>query len=385
MAAALTLIVLPVVAFGDPMANSGDARVYAAEMDTMFSGAIPYLDFRFEHLPLAIVPLASAHVVAMLTGLPFTYPFMVSMLAMTFVTGVLVARIGEKLGLGDAGRRWVIMVAPMLLIVPFRVDALSVMLTVAAVFYAIDRRETASLAATIGGILSKGWPVILAVTDWWRGKRRRAGLVVAFTVLVSVVLVAMPGFRTGRSFVGVHGETFSGSLVIVGRLLTGQDPQIVHTAGAEYVMAGSWAILLNLAIGGAIALASLTVLRRKFSWRGGVALVAALAYGVLLAAPLLSAQFMLWPIPFVALTGSRRGRVLLTIAAYISVTLTAVWIPGPTWWHTAWLIRNIILIAAAVQAVADARRSAAASKLTGAGEHADPVLTGRPHVWGNTV
>ena len=359
MAAALTLIVLPVVAFGDPMANSGDARVYAAEMDTMFSGAIPYLDFRFEHLPLAIVPLASAHVVAMLTGLPFTYPFMVSMLAMTFVTGVLVARIGEKLGLGDAGRRWVIMVAPMLLIVPFRVDALSVMLTVAAVFYAIDRRETASLAATIGGILSKGWPVILAVTDWWRGKRRRAGLVVAFTVLVSVVLVAMPGFRTGRSFVGVHGETFSGSLVIVGRLLTGQDPQIVHTAGAEYVMAGSWAILLNLAIGGAIALASLTVLRRKFSWRGGVALVAALAYGVLLAAPLLSAQFMLWPIPFVALTGSRRGRVLLTIAAYISVTLTAVWIPGPTWWHTAWLIRNIILIAAAVQAVVDARRAAA--------------------------
>ena len=356
--AALGIIVLPLT-WGDPMFNSGDSQLYSAAMDLMFRGEIPYLDFDFEHLPLTVAPMAAAHVIAVLTGLPFTYPFMIIALAMTFVTGVLVARIGEDLGVGDAGRRWVIMVAPMLLIIPFRIDALSVMLAVAAVFYAIERHETASLTATIGAIVSKGWPVVLAATDWWRGERRRALVVVVSTFALGVLLIATPGFRAARSFVGVHEETLSGSLVIVARLLTGHDPQIVHSAGAEYVVAGTWAVLLNLAIGGAITLASLTVLRRAFSWQGGVALIGALTYGVLLASPLLSAQFVLWPIPFVALTGSRRGRVLLTTAASISVFLTAVWFPGTMWWHTGWLIRNVVLIAAAVQGVNDARRTAA--------------------------
>ncbi|MCZ6756112.1 MAG: hypothetical protein O7E49_12445 [Gemmatimonadetes bacterium] len=358
LGAALGIVFLP-VAFGLPMVNSGDLHVYSAEMDVMFRGEVPYLEFQFEHLPLAILPMAATQVIANLTGLPFAYPFMAISLAMTFVTGVLVARIGEDLGVGDAGRRWVIMVAPMLLIIPFRIDALSVMLTVAAVFYAIERHDTASLAATIGAILSKGWPVILVATDWWRGERRRARAVVVFTVALGVLLIAMPGFRAARSFVGVHEETLSGTLVVVARLLTGHDPQIVHSAGAEYVVAGTWAVLLNLAIGGAITLASLTVLRRAFSWRGGVALIAAMTYGVLLASPLLSAQFILWPIPFVALTGSRRGRVLLTTAATISVALTAIWDPGAMWWHTGWLIRNFVLVGAAVQGVLDARRVAA--------------------------
>ena len=357
--AALGIIALPAV-WGDPMFNSGDSQLYAAAMDVMFRGEIPYLDFDFEHLPLTILPMAAAHAIAVVTGLPFTYSFMAITLAMTFVTGLLVARIGEDLGVGDAGRRWVMMVAPMLLIIPFRIDALSVMLTVAAVFYAIERHETASLAATIGAILSKGWPVVLAATDWWRGERRRARAVVVFTVALGVLLIATPGFRAARSFIGVHDETLSGSLVVVSRLLTGHDPQIVHSAGAEYVVAGTWAVLLNLAIGGAITLASLTVLRRAFSWRGGIALIAAMTYGVLLASPLLSAQFILWPIPFVALTGSRRGRVLLTTAASISVVLAAVWFPGTIWWHTGWLVRNLVLIAAAVQGVGDARRAAAA-------------------------
>lgn len=32
----------------------------------------------------------------------------------------------------------------------------------------------------VGGILSKGWPVVMAATDWWRDERRRARWLVLF-------------------------------------------------------------------------------------------------------------------------------------------------------------------------------------------------------------
>lgn len=356
---ALVIVTVP-VAFGHPTVNTGDPRAYAELMEQLFSGEIPYVDFDFEHLPLAIVPMAGAHLVAAITGLPFSYPFMVIMLAMVFVTGVLVVRIGEDLGLGDVGLTWVVMVAPMLVIIPFRIDALSVMLAVAAIFYAIREKETASFASAIGAILSKGWPVVLAAADWWRGRRRRAVALAGFTLVMGTVLLATPGFRTGRSFVGVHEETLSGSLLIVVRLLLGEEAQIVDSAGALYVVSGSWALVLNLAIGVGIGLAALSVLRREFSWQGAVALTAALTYAVLLASPLLSTQFVLWPIPFVALTGSRRSQLLLTAVAAISVTLTGFWSPFELWWHAGWLARNLLLAAAAIYAVMDARTVTAA-------------------------
>ncbi|GMQ85886.1 MAG: hypothetical protein BMS9Abin07_1456 [Acidimicrobiia bacterium] len=354
---ALVIGFLP-AALGYPTVYTADPQLYAEAMDRLFGGQIPYLDFGFEHLPLAIAPMALAHIIASITGVSFAYPFMLIMLGMVFVIGVLVVRIGEDLGLGDVGLRWMVMVAPMLVIIPHRVDALSVMLAVAAIFFAVRRMEVASFGSAIGAVLSKGWPVVLAAADWWRGKRRHAFGLVGITVAVGVLLLLLPGFRAGRSFVGVHEETLSGTIVIVWRLLLGTNPGIVDSAGAVYVETGAWALALNLVVGAAIAVAALTVLRRSFSWQGGVAVTGALTYAVLLASPLLSTQFLLWPIPFVALTGSRQGRWLLTAAAAISVALTGIWFPGRLWWHTGWLIRNVVLVAAAIYTVADAHRVA---------------------------
>ena len=354
--ATLTAIILAVGpgVLGRPTPLTADPHLYSEAMDHLFSGDIPYIDFAYEHLPLAIVPMAAAHIIAAPIGIPFGNPFTIVMLVIIFFSGVLVVRIGDELDLGDVGRRWVALMAPMLLIAPFRIDALSVMLATAAVYLAITGREGASLGAGMGAILSKGWPVVLAVADWWRGQRSRATGLVGFTVVVGALLLATPGFREGRSFVGVHQETLSGTLVIVWRMLLGSEAEIVNSAGAVYVETGVWALALNLLVGGAIALAALTVLRRSFSWQGGIALTGALTYAVLLASPLLSTQFLLWPIPFIALTGSRPARWLLTAAAAISVVLTGLWLPGTLWWHAAWLGRNVVLIAAAVYAVRDA-------------------------------
>lgn len=360
LAAALTGLIIGFLpaALGYPTVYTADPQLYAEAMDRMFGGEIPYLDFDFEHLPLAIAPMSLAYIIASITGLPFAYPFMIIQLAMVFATGVLVVRIGEDLGFGDVGLRWVAMVAPMLVIVPHRVDALSVMLAVAAIFFAVGRNEGTSFSAAIGAVVSKGWPVVLAAADWWRGRRQRAFGLVGITVAMGVLLLALPGFRAGRSFVGVHEETLSGTIVIVWRLLVGTNPGIVDSAGAVYVGTGTWALALNLAVGSAIGVAALTVLRRSFSWQGGVAVTGALTYAVLLASPLLSTQFLLWPVPFVALAGSRQARWLLTTAAVLSVALTGIWFPGKLWWHTGWLIRNAVLVAAAIYSVRDAHRVA---------------------------
>jgi hypothetical protein len=356
---ALVIVFTP-VAFGHPTVNSGDPRAYAESMERMFDGNVPYIDFDFEHLPLAIVPMAAAQAVTETTGIPFAYPFMLLMLGALYLTGVLVVRIGDQIGVGDAGMRFVLIVAPMLLIAPFRIDALPVVLAVAAVSLAMQEREGASFGAAVGGVLAKGWPVVLAGADWWRGRRFRATALVAITAVVGAAMVALPGFRAGRDFVGVHEETLSGTLVIVWRLLTGHAAGIVDSAGSLYVTTGRWALGLDLVIGGAVIVLSLLVVRRAFTWQGGIALTGALTYGVLLASPLLSTQFVLWPIPFVALTGSTRSRWLLTAAAALSVMLTAVWSPFHLWWHTGWLIRNVVLVAAAASFVFDLRTSTAA-------------------------
>jgi hypothetical protein len=341
-------------ALGHPTPLTADPHLYSEAMERLFAGGIPYVDFPFEHLPLAIGPMAAAHIVAAPTGIAYGNPFIIVMLGIIFVSGVLVVRIGDELELEGVGLRWVVMMAPMLLIAPFRIDALSVMLAVAAVYLAMTSRQGASLGAAMGAILAKGWPVVLAVPDWWRGERRRAIGLVAFTMAVAALLLATPGFREGRSFVGVHQETLSGTVVIVWRLVSGSGAGIVNSAGAVYVETGVWAAAFNLLVGASIALAALTVLRRTFSWRGGIALTGALTYAVLLASPLLSTQFLLWPIPFVALTGSRPGRWLLTAAAAFSVALTGIWLPGTLWWHVGWLGRNLLLVAAAVYGVRDA-------------------------------
>lgn len=352
---AVVVIVTPTL-FGEPLLNGGDPHVYEAQMELVFSGQRPYFDFRFEHLPVTLVPMALAYAASAATGLAYAWPLLVVNLAMVFATGVFLVRIGNALGIAHAGQRFSVMAAPMLLIIPFRLDALSALLAVAAVWYAIAGRERWSMAATVGGILAKGWPAVLAATDWWRDERRRARLLVVSTVAVGLVMLALPGFRAGRSFDGVHQETVSGSIVIVARLLMGVDAGIVHWAGAEYVEAGGYAVLVNLAVGAVIAVSALRVVRGTFTWEGGIALTAALTYAVLLASPLLSAQFVWWPLPFVALVGARRGQIALTAAAALSVTLVAVWTPEALWWHSGWLVRNALLVAGAVFAVADVRQ-----------------------------
>ena len=73
---------------------------------------------------------------------------------------------------------------------------------------------------------------------------------------------------------------------------------------------------------------------------------------LLLASPLLSAQFVLWAMPFVAIGGRRPEWLALAVAGALSTMLVGYWLPANTWWHLMLLARNVLLVIAAVGIVA---------------------------------
>ncbi len=334
----------------------GDPALYEESMERVFSGQIPYIDFPFEHLPLSALPMALVYGLSQATGISYIPLFGVVSLAMLYATGEVVDRIAVRIGVKGAGTVWVWVVGPILPLVIFRVDALSVLLASAATLLAIQSRESASLAASFGGILAKGWPVVGAAADWWRGKRAQAIALTIGTVLLGVALLTIPGFRSGRQFVGIHQETLIGALVATIRGITTSDIGLVGAAGATYIEVGQWAIIATLAIGAVVGAWALLALRSPFSWPGGISLTAVLVFALLLGSPLLSAQFLLWPMPFVAVIGTRKTRVALSIAGGMSMLLVGYWLPGSAWWHAFVVARNTVLIVATIFAMQDLRR-----------------------------
>jgi hypothetical protein len=221
---------------------------------------------------------------------------------------------------------------------------------------AMQNRPIASFLSTAGGILAKGWPIVGTASAWWRGKRKEAVFLIGGTALLGFALLATPGFRSSRTFVGVHQETLIGATIATARAVTGQDLGLVNAAGAIYIEVGRWALFATLAFGAALAVWSLRVLRTQFSWLGNVSLMAALAFSLILASPLLSAQFLLWPMPFVALSGSRNARIALSAAGGMSMLLVGYWLPGSAWWHGFVVARNVVLVAAAAFTMRDLQR-----------------------------
>lgn len=326
---------------------AADTQIFREHMARLFSGQLPYIDFPFEHFPLAIAPMAIGNAVAPSANGLFTVVFAVVMFGVLAATGAIVQRTGSLIGVPNGGRRWILLTAFLLPLVLFRVDPVSVFFVALALLLAVNDRQPASAASLFAGIAAKGWPVVLVPVMWWRGHRRQAVLVVFFTAVLAGALLATPGFRSGRSFVGVHQETVSGSILVLARLLRGEPSGLVDAAGAVYVEAGVLALLTNLAVGGSLAIAGLFALRHRFTMKAGIALSATLTFAVMFASPLLSAQFLLWPTPFLALVSTRWARLLFVAASIITIGLLTIWSPSSTPWHIGLVLRNGALLGAA--------------------------------------
>jgi hypothetical protein len=342
---------LPLLAV-NPEALGGDPAIYRDRMAELFAGQIPYVDAAFEHLPVAAVPMALAWVLGGAAS-PWTYTivFATLMLGCLLATALLLDTVGRRSGLGPAGKRWVVLSLPVLPLVLFRYEPWVVLLVAAALAAGVTGRHRATALLQWLAIGVKGWPVVLAAGDWLKGHRARAFLAALVTAACAGLLLALPGFRAARAFRGIHTDTLAGGVLTLTRWMAGEPVGRFDAAGAIYVDAPGWTLLVGLNVGVAVAALALLRVNTPLTREAGYALSGALVAALLLASPLFSPQFILWLTPFVALHRQPRVHVL----GFVSVALTGVfmlgWHPlyeGNLWWLPLVSLRNAALLGLAL-------------------------------------
>ncbi len=321
-----------------------DPIAFADRSRPFLDGQLPYIDFEFEHLPLAFIPMLASALLETVLPIHYTVIFWLLMSGVLFGCGVVLNRIGREVGVADAALRWVVISWAVLPLLSFRLDALSVLLTLIALLCAIVGKHRKSAWAMAGAIAAKGWPIVLSVVDWWRGERRRAAATVALTTIGVLGLAMFPMFRSGRSFSGVHIETFTGALIALIRTLSGSSTEVSFAAGASYVEAGVWALVVNVLIGLSLGIYALRVLGTRFDWRRAIDLLGVLTIALMLLSPLLSAQFVIWVTPFAALSSSSRVRMGVAAAALLTGVFVTFWFMESWWWWAVIVARNVILL-----------------------------------------
>jgi hypothetical protein len=322
-----------------------DPIAFAERTHQILDGKIPYIDFEFEHLPVALAPmLATGLLEKALGNVHYTLLFWLVMSLVLFGLGNLLNRVGHQLGRDDVALRWVAISWAVLPLAAFRVDPVSVLLTLLALSLLLAGSEKGSAWAMGTAIAAKGWPIVLSVVDWWRGKRARAALTVVITIAGIAVLASFPLFRSGREFFGVHVETATGAVAGLVRSLTGSSLRTGVTAGATYIEVGRWAPALNAGLGIALGLSALRSLRNPFSWERAIDLIGVLTVAVMFVSPLLSAQFVIWITPFAALTASRRVRRGAAAAAVLTGVFVIFWYFDSSWWWGVIVARNAALM-----------------------------------------
>ena len=320
----------------------GDAEPYRERMAELFSGKIPYLEFDFEHLPGAIVPMAAAW---LLGGSANLQSYVLALAAVSTIcllaTGAILQRLESHLETGLAWR-WAVAVLPLLPFLLFRNDSWPVLLAVFAFAVGVKGYDKDWLVAALG-VLSKFWPVTWAVIDWWRGRRLRALLLAGLGVAMLVLLRTEAVIRIQRP-IGIHTETFGGSMVAIVRSFQGR-PLGLQQTSALYIEAAPWVTLANAVPGLLIAVLVLTGIHKPFSWSRAWVTFGLLVGGIVLASPLFSTQYLAWLAPFFAARATwLRAAVVINAASLGIILAFDAALRGEMWWFAGVLARNLILL-----------------------------------------
>ena len=337
----------PVVAVS-PTVLAGDPAIYLSRISEVFAGRLPYLQAPFEHLPLAAAPMVLAWLLGGWLGPSiYTVAFAALMAACLWTTAMLVDRIGEHLDVPNAGFRWLLIAGPLFPLVLFRSDPWPVLLATAALAALVAGRERAALFWGVMGVMAKGWPIVLTAIEWARGKKKRSLVLTLTSAAILALLFLLPGFRSGRVFTGIHTDTTVGATLALVRALQGEPIGRFDAAGAIYLEAPPWALLVNANLGLVLGALALVALRLPMSWTASAKLTGALVIALLVGSPLLSPQFLLWPTPFLALHPSRTVRYLSSAVVLLTLVFMLGWNPvyqGSLWWLPVVSLRNGLLV-----------------------------------------
>jgi hypothetical protein len=335
---------------------AGDTENFRDRMELLFDGRVPYFEFDFEHQPVMLIPLALPWLLGGDSSLP-AYVIAFAALTFLYLAGILVIleRAARRLGDPVLGVRWLALMIPMLPLALFRNDAFSVLLTLGAILWAMAGREGASLLTAVAGVLTKVWTAALLPINWWRGKRR-ASVLLGVAAVSALVINFSPPVQAIQESAGLHTETLSGSVIGFARLLQGLDLGLSRGATA-YIAAPRFALLVNIACGGAVVLVARKATRHKFDWYRAWMVLGALTASLIVASPFLSPQYLIWLFPFLAI---RRGWTMAgSLLGMVTMAMALGWFEqfqGTFWWWGAAVVRNVGLVSLALTVAVSAGR-----------------------------
>jgi len=327
----------------------GDARRYAE----YFQGGTPYRDFPVEYPPLTLALAWLLHRPSLWASLAL---LAASQLAVELlITAVLWRTWGRRTGL-----TYLVLGTPMVAF-PFpyvRIDLLSVLLAVSGA--ALLRRRHAAAGGTVlaAAVFAKVWPLVLApamlVRRQWRGLLAWAatGAVGLAAWVAWAGTSALEQVATFRGAKGWQIESFPGVLIHI------SDP------AASRVEQGAWRTAVEVPGWAKVAMAVAVLTVVVLAWLGatrasGAARELAVdAYAPLAAvvamlvfAPILSPQYVLWFVPFAAVAAARGDRLVgwltLVVTALTTFILASIHAQteGARWATYPIVVRNLVLVA----------------------------------------
>ncbi len=328
----------------------GDARRYH---EIAFAEGTPYEDFAVEYPPgalVAIVAVDDLDPVAMLWKLGW------SQLALELVTAAVLWWAWGRAAL----LAYLVLGTPFLLypFPYFRVDLVAVALATGGMALLRKRHDLPAGVVTAAAVLAKAWPIVLggAFLVERRGRALGAWMAASVALVAGWVLWAgTAGPIEVFSFRGATGWQIESLPGIVVHALAPERAKVESGAWRTGVMPGwSRPTLTVLSFGGA-ALAWVLADRRRRAGAGdhitfGLAPLVAIT-SLLVFAPIISPQYLLWLVPWAAILVAAGDRLLgaLTLAAVAASTLGMLFIldqieggmlgVGPV------LVRNGLLVA----------------------------------------
>jgi hypothetical protein len=372
--------------------SAGDPGYYYQVAGQVSDGLMPYRDFPFEYppvsLPAILLPYFLPGGASVDTFLRYLFSENVLMLAGTGLAVMWLARRGwSSMSWLSSGLYFGVLALTLAPAVVWRFDALPTLLTVLAVVAVALRRPSVSGLALGTAIMSKLYPLAMlpALTiGQIRGGRLRPAIVLVVVTIATAALIALPLFLVAGSpafaFLeialarGVQVESVPGAIALLAGVLGGPDARIFHGFGTFQVDSPLVPILLSiwtLLTVVMIASLGLAIWRRyglDVDAAGGLTptshithLLAALMVA-LVASRILSPQYLIWVVPFVAMTSRPKALVfwvacLLTTFVY-PLNYFEQFLNKQTYTVVAVNARNAILVGFMIWVIAPDLKSA---------------------------
>jgi hypothetical protein len=360
-----------------------DTHVYVHYAKLIRGGAVPYRDFAFEYPPAALPPI--------LLPVYMSWSYATSFAVLMGVCGAgclaLVATALRDVE-ASAARTWaallIVGASPLVLgsLFDTRFDLWPTLLALGALVAMVQERPLVTGALLGLGFAAKLWPVALlpiAIVHVWR---RRGGdsalaavaafVAVAAACFVPFALLAPHGLRAmfaDQLDRPLQVESLGSAVLMAAQHFGMRSLTTIDSHGAQ-ALSGRGAGLaadLSTVLEVAAVIAIWIIFARRRNAGGEAVLLAAAATVTALVAfdKVLSPQYLIWLVPFVALVRGWLG-VLAGALLLLALGLTQTWFPWHYWrlaldhaapWSWYLLVRDLALVALAAVLLASLSRA----------------------------